>query len=105
MDFQIVSITYLDLLLNERNAHPTSLLAPATVFSSKGSEIKYTKLEMPSYLLPNNEYKIDDQRYVYGMRNKMADIPSSFTAKEKSNQNATAIKLKTLNILYTTVKI
>ena len=72
---------------------------------SKGSEIKYTKLEMPSYLLPNNEYKIDDQRYVYGMRNKMADIPSSFTAKEKSNQNATAIKLKTLNILYTTVKI
>ena len=29
---------------------------------SKGSEIEYSKLEMASYLLNNNEYEIDDQR-------------------------------------------
>ena len=52
---------------------------------SKGSEIKYQTLEMARYLLPNDEFEIDDQRYVFQLRNNMVDIPSSYTAKEDNN--------------------
>ena len=46
--------------------------------ASKGKEIEYVGLEMPAYLEPNEiSLSIDDQRYVYAMRNKMVDIPSN----------------------------
>ena len=55
---------------------------------------------MPSYLLTNKEYKIDDQRYVYGMRNKMADIPSSFTAKEKTQSKRQCDQTEDIEHIY-----
>ena len=67
---------------------------------SKGSEIEYTKLEMASYLLPNNEYEIDAQRYVFGMRNKMVDIPSSFTAKEQNKSQCHCNQTEDIEHIY-----
>ena len=46
---------------------------------SKGREILYEGFEMPSYLQPNeNGLSIDDQRYIYALRNKMVDIPANY---------------------------
>ena len=67
---------------------------------SKGSEIEYTKIEMASYLQPNNEYEIDDQRYVFGMRNKMVDIPSCFTAKEKNKSKCHCNQTEDIEHIY-----
>ena len=47
--------------------------------NKKGKEIVYEGFDMPSYLQPNeHELSIDDQRYIYAMRNKMADIPAHY---------------------------
>ena len=46
---------------------------------SKGSEIQYSDLEMPDYLRPNNKgLSIDDQRYIFEMRNRMVNLPANF---------------------------
>ena len=50
----------------------------------KGQEISYQKLEMADYLLPNNEFTIEEQRTLFEVRNKMFDIPSNFCARERN---------------------
>ena len=50
----------------------------------KGQEISYQKLEMADYLLPNNEFTIEEQRTLFEVRNKMSDIPSNFCARESN---------------------
>ena len=41
---------------------------------------------MADYLLPNNSLKnIEDQRYLFAIRNKMIDIPSNFGKTVKCN--------------------
>ena len=67
---------------------------------SKGSEIEYNKLEMASYLLPNNEYEIDEQRYVFRIRNKMVDIPSCFTATEKNKSKCHCQQTEDIEHIY-----
>ena len=45
----------------------------------KGKDIKYLRIEMSEYLLPNNqELSIDEKRRLFALRNKMIDIPSTF---------------------------
>ena len=46
---------------------------------SKGKDIDYQEYQMADYLLPNNSLKnIEDQRYLFAIRNKMINIPSNF---------------------------
>ena len=51
---------------------------------TKGDEISYPRLEMAEYLLPNNEFSIDEQRKLFELRNRMTDIPSNQCSKEKN---------------------
>ena len=45
----------------------------------KGNEIIYSELQMADYLLPNENIKsIEDQRYLFAIRNKMINIPTNF---------------------------
>ena len=49
----------------------------------KGSEIKYSHLEMAEYLLPNNELlSIEDKRNLFEMRNHMVNIPANFASSK-----------------------
>ena len=51
---------------------------------TKGSKIKYSKLEMSEYLFPNEEYTISEQKNIFEIRNNMTDIPSNFCSKENN---------------------
>ena len=51
---------------------------------TKGGEIRYLKLEMAEYLLPNDEFDINEQKYIYSLRNKMFNIPSNFCSRENN---------------------
>ena len=49
----------------------------------KGSEIKYSNLELAEYLMPNNELlSIEDKRNLFEMRNHMVDIPANFSSSK-----------------------
>ena len=51
---------------------------------SKGKDINYKEYQMSDYLLPNeNLNDIEDQRYLFAIRNKMIDIPSNFGKESK----------------------
>ena len=51
---------------------------------SKGKDINYKEYQMSDYLLPNeNLNNIEDQRYLFAIRNKMIDIPSNFGKESK----------------------
>ena len=51
---------------------------------NKGKEIKYNEFQMAEYLLPNEILKsIEDQRYLFAIRNKMIEIPANFGKYEK----------------------
>ena len=46
---------------------------------SKGSELSYPEFQMAEYLLPNDKgITIEDQQYLFGIRNKMVKIPANF---------------------------
>ena len=50
----------------------------------KGQDIEYSCNEMSEYLLPiNKNLTIDEKRRLFGVRNKMTDIPSNFSRGEK----------------------
>ena len=50
---------------------------------TKGSEMKYSHLEMADYLMPNNELmSIEDQRKLFEIRNHMVDIPANFSSSK-----------------------
>ena len=50
---------------------------------SKGSEIKYTKLEMAHYLLPNeHELTIIDIKLFFSIRNRMNNNSNNFPSKK-----------------------
>ena len=51
---------------------------------NKGGEIEYKEFQMAEYLLPNETIKsIEDQRYLFAIRNKMIEIPVNFGKDEK----------------------
>ena len=50
----------------------------------KGQDIEYSCNEMSEYLLPiNKNLTIDEKGRLFGVRNKMTDIPSNFSRGEK----------------------
>ena len=55
---------------------------------------------MARYLLPNDEFEIDDQRYVFQLRNNMVDIPSSYTAKEDNNSKCHCNQTEDIEHIY-----
>ena len=61
---------------------------------SKGKEIIYKDIQTAEYLLPNNEITIEEQRKIFAIRNRMIDIPANFIAKEKNDNNVSAMKKK-----------
>ena len=47
-------------------------------------EIRYEEFQMAEYLLPNETLKnIEDQQYLFAMRNKMIEIPANIGKEEK----------------------
>ena len=49
---------------------------------TKGSETKYTYLEMAEYLLPfNNQLTIENKCEMFEIKNRMTNIPSNFSSK------------------------
>ena len=51
---------------------------------SKGKEINYREFHMAEYLLPNDVFKdVEDQRYLFAIRNRMIDIPINFGNQSK----------------------
>ena len=52
---------------------------------SKGSETKYTYLEMAEYLLPfNNQLTIDNKCEMFAIKNRMIDIPTNFSSNNET---------------------
>ena len=50
---------------------------------SKGKEIKYDRIQMAQYLLPNDQLEVKEQRKIFEMRNKMTNIPDNFSTKSE----------------------
>ena len=50
---------------------------------SKGSEIRYSDIEMADYLLPvNSELTIEQKQKMFSVRNRMIEISENFPGKE-----------------------
>ena len=50
----------------------------------KGSEIKYSCIEMAEYLLPfNNQTNIEQKREMFSVRNRMVNIPANFSSQSE----------------------
>ena len=50
---------------------------------TKGSEIKYSNIEMADYLMPNEEdLTIENKRKIFEIRNHMVDIPANFSSSK-----------------------
>ena len=53
---------------------------------TKGSEIKYSNLEMSEYLMPINEIlTIEQKQKMFGVRNRMIEISENFPGKDNSD--------------------
>ena len=50
----------------------------------KGSEIIYQDIEMAEYLLPDDCLTIENKRQLFSIRNRMIDISSYFSSKQKT---------------------
>ena len=57
---------------------------------SKGGEIKFSELKMSEYLLPNEQFTIEEQRTLFGMRNGMINIPAIYNQRKRIKQNVFA---------------
>ena len=65
---------------------------------SKGQEIEFTTLEMSEYLLPfNSALNIEEKRRMFGIRNRMTDIPYNFGKKE---EKCTCGEIETMQHIY-----
>ena len=49
---------------------------------TKGKEISYSRIEMAEYLLPENEFTIEQKRRIFAVRNKIVDIPNNFSSSK-----------------------
>ena len=78
-----MKITKYRKIINERiQEYPFSYLMKKR--KSKGSELSYPEFQMAEYLLPNDKgITIEDQQYLFGIRNKMVKIPANFGSSSK----------------------
>ena len=50
---------------------------------TKGSDIKYSNMEMADYLMPNEEdLSIENKRKIFEIRNHMVDIPTNLSSSK-----------------------
>ena len=72
---------------------------------SKGKEINYTRLKMAEYLLPQNEnLSIEEQQYIFSIRNRMIPIESNFSVIGKERPCLCG-EVKTMKHIYTCKKL
>ena len=50
---------------------------------SKGNKIYYSELDMSEYLSPNDVLTIEQQRYIFSLRNRMLNIPANYSANSE----------------------
>ena len=67
---------------------------------SKGSEIIYSQVEMSEYLLPNNEFSIEDKRKLFSIRNKMYQISSNFCSKKNNTSKCVCQETEDMEHIY-----
>ena len=66
----------------------------------KGTKIKYTRLNMSEYLLPDEEkLSISDKQFIFSVRNNMTQIENNYNEKEM-NDKCVCGELKTMKHLY-----
>ena len=65
---------------------------------SKGSEIIYSQVEMSEYLLPNNEFSIEDKRKLFSIRIRCIKFHQIFAQQIIIHLNVSSKKLKIWNI-------
>ena len=68
---------------------------------SKGSEIRYSAIQMADYLLPNNQLTIEEQRKVFSIRNKMVKIASNFTSRKNNTYKCICEQKEDMLHIYT----
>ena len=66
----------------------------------KGGEIEYKELEMATYLLPNSVLKINDQRGIFALRNRMNNIPANFCSSEENREKCQCGSIETNEHIY-----
>ena len=72
---------------------------------SKGKEINYTRLKMAEYLLPQNEnLSIEEQQYIFSIRNRMIPIENNFSVTGKERPCICG-EVKTMKHIYTCKKL
>ena len=67
---------------------------------SKGAEIQLKRIQMSEYLLPNEYLKIEEQRRLFEMRNRMVDIPSNFLKSENNKSKCMCGKIEDIQHIY-----
>ena len=67
---------------------------------SKGIEIEYNRIQMSEYLLPNNELNIENQQKLFAARNKMLNIPSNLTTREKNHSKCICGEQENMEHIY-----
>ena len=72
---------------------------------SKGKEIVYTRIQMSSYLQPNYELEIDEQKKIFEMRNKMTFIPANYPGKNKNEKKCVCEQLENMDHIYLCTKL
>ena len=66
----------------------------------KGCEIQYKEFEMATYLLPNAVLKIDEQRGIFALRNRMNNIPANFCSSEENKERCKCGNIETNEHIY-----
>ena len=69
---------------------------------TKGKEIKYPRLKMSEYLLPqkNENLSIADKQYIFAIRNRMIDIEFNFPKNKISKTLCCCGELENMNHIY-----
>ena len=67
---------------------------------SKGSEVIYSQVEMSEYLLPNNEFSIEDKRKLFSILNKMYQISSNFCSQNNNTSKCVCQESEDMEHIY-----
>ena len=55
---------------------------------------------MAEYLLPNKNLTIEEQRTIFSIRNRMADIPANFSSKKENTAKCTCGESEDMKHVY-----
>ena len=66
----------------------------------KGKNIEYKSFKMSEYLLPNEELSIEQQRYMFEIRNEMTNIKSNFCSEKENIATCVCGKKENMEHIY-----